>query len=154
MREFFFILGFTSMTTFLLISPQPSLTEFHDAFQVVFVDPSGHLNMCADMTACAYKQVCTVTTAVCAITMRLSQRDEATGFDLFSFNFGLQLQHEASVSMEFWDNPTVDGFHCLLMTPTPMMRTSDHVFQYVCLSTNGTKPKVAAWFSYPFSAFL
>lgn len=36
---------------------QPSQPEFHDAFQVVFVDPSGHLNMCADMTACTYKQV-------------------------------------------------------------------------------------------------
>uniref|UniRef100_A0A8C9XJR0 Nucleolar protein 6 n=1 Tax=Sander lucioperca TaxID=283035 RepID=A0A8C9XJR0_SANLU len=69
--------------------------EFHDAFQVVFVDPSGHLNMCADMTACTYKQ----------------------------------LQHEASVSMQFWDNPTVDGFHSLLMTPKPMIRTSDHIFQ-------------------------
>nr|XP_020450136.1 nucleolar protein 6 [Monopterus albus] len=73
----------------------PSLAEFHSAFQVVFVDPSGHLNLCADMTACTYKQ----------------------------------LQHEASVSMQFWDNPTVDGFHSLLMTPKPMMRTSDHVFQ-------------------------
>uniref|UniRef100_A0A673CSP1 Nucleolar protein 6 n=1 Tax=Sphaeramia orbicularis TaxID=375764 RepID=A0A673CSP1_9TELE len=73
----------------------PSLSEFHSAFQVVFVDPSGHLNMCADMTACTYKQ----------------------------------LQHEASVSMQFWDNPTVDGFHSLLMTPKTMIRTSDHVFQ-------------------------
>ncbi|XP_078106622.1 nucleolar protein 6 [Sander vitreus] len=76
-------------------STAPSLAEFHDAFQVVFVDPSGHLNMCADMTACTYKQ----------------------------------LQHEASVSMQFWDNPTVDGFHSLLMTPKPMIRTSDHIFQ-------------------------
>ncbi|KAA8592916.1 hypothetical protein FQN60_018371 [Etheostoma spectabile] len=73
----------------------PSLAEFHNAFQVVFVDPSGHLNMCADMTTCTYKQ----------------------------------LQHEASVSMQFWDNPTVDGFHSLLMTPKPMIRTSDHIFQ-------------------------
>ncbi|KAE8292305.1 Nucleolar protein 6 [Larimichthys crocea] len=73
----------------------PALAEFHSAFQVVFVDPSGHLNMCADMTACTYKQ----------------------------------LQHEASVSMQFWDDPTVDGFHSLLMTPKPMIRTSDHVFQ-------------------------
>uniref|UniRef100_A0A665T5Y7 Nucleolar protein 6 n=1 Tax=Echeneis naucrates TaxID=173247 RepID=A0A665T5Y7_ECHNA len=73
----------------------PSLADFHNAFQVVFVDPSGHLNMCADMTACTYKQ----------------------------------LQHEASVSMQFWDNPTVDGFHSLLMTSKPMIRTSDHVFQ-------------------------
>uniref|UniRef100_A0A8D3DKR0 Nucleolar protein 6 n=1 Tax=Scophthalmus maximus TaxID=52904 RepID=A0A8D3DKR0_SCOMX len=73
----------------------PPLAEFHSAFQVVFVDPSGHLNMCADMTACTYKQ----------------------------------LQHEASVSMQFWDNPSVDGFHSLLMTPKPMIRTSDHVFQ-------------------------
>uniref|UniRef100_A0A673CSG7 Nucleolar protein 6 n=1 Tax=Sphaeramia orbicularis TaxID=375764 RepID=A0A673CSG7_9TELE len=76
-------------------STAPSLSEFHSAFQVVFVDPSGHLNMCADMTACTYKQ----------------------------------LQHEASVSMQFWDNPTVDGFHSLLMTPKTMIRTSDHVFQ-------------------------
>uniref|UniRef100_A0A7N8YJ63 Nucleolar protein 6 n=1 Tax=Mastacembelus armatus TaxID=205130 RepID=A0A7N8YJ63_9TELE len=76
-------------------STAPSLVEFHNAFQVVFVDPSGHLNMCADMTACTYKQ----------------------------------LQHEASVSMKFWDDPTVDGFHSLLMTPKPMIRTSDHVFQ-------------------------
>ncbi|KAF6725205.1 Nucleolar protein 6 [Oryzias melastigma] len=76
-------------------STAPSLAEFHSAFQVVFVDPSGHLNMCSDMTACTYKQ----------------------------------LQHEASLSMQFWDEPTVDGFHCLLMTPKPMIRTSDHVFQ-------------------------
>ncbi|XP_072288566.1 nucleolar protein 6 [Eucyclogobius newberryi] len=76
-------------------STAPSLEEFHKAFQVVFVDPSGHLNLCADMTACSYKQ----------------------------------LQHEASVSMEFWDNATVDGFQSLLMTPKPMIRTSDHVFQ-------------------------
>ncbi|XP_042176280.1 nucleolar protein 6-like [Oncorhynchus tshawytscha] len=76
-------------------STAPSLAEFHTAFQVVFVDPSGHLNMCADMTACTYKQV----------------------------------QHEASLSLQFWDDPTVDGFHALLMTPKPMIRTSDHVFQ-------------------------
>uniref|UniRef100_A0A671YCG0 Nucleolar protein 6 n=1 Tax=Sparus aurata TaxID=8175 RepID=A0A671YCG0_SPAAU len=76
-------------------STAPSLADFHNAFQVVFVDPSGHLNMCADMTACTYKQ----------------------------------LQAEASLSMQFWDDPTVDGFHGLLMTPKPMIRTSDHVFQ-------------------------
>ncbi|KAM4616374.1 nucleolar protein 6 [Polymixia lowei] len=76
-------------------STAPSLAEFQSAFQVVFVDPSGHLNMCADMTSCTYKQV----------------------------------QHEASLSMQFWDDPTVDGFHALLMTPKPMSRTSDHVFQ-------------------------
>ncbi|XP_071382591.1 nucleolar protein 6 [Centroberyx affinis] len=76
-------------------STAPALAEFQGAFQVVFVDPSGHLNMCADMTACTYKQV----------------------------------QHEASLSMQFWDDPTVDGFHALLMTPKPMIRTSDHIFQ-------------------------
>lgn len=41
------------------------MEEFHNVFQVVFVDPSGHLNMCADMTACTYKQVNTVKTNVC-----------------------------------------------------------------------------------------
>lgn len=76
-------------------SSAPSLSEFQSAFQVVFVDPSGHLNLCADMTACTYKQV----------------------------------QHEATLSLQFWDDPTVDGFHALLMTPKPTIRTSDHVFQ-------------------------
>ncbi|KAJ8006168.1 hypothetical protein DPEC_G00125440 [Dallia pectoralis] len=76
-------------------STAPSLAEFHSVFQVVFVDPSGHLNMCADMTASTYKWV----------------------------------QHEAVLSLQFWDDPTVDGFHTLLMTPKPMIRTADHVFQ-------------------------
>ncbi|KAJ7335150.1 hypothetical protein JRQ81_013091, partial [Phrynocephalus forsythii] len=35
----------------------PSLSDFHRAFQVVFVDPSGLLNLCADMTASTYKQI-------------------------------------------------------------------------------------------------
>ncbi|XP_062310472.1 nucleolar protein 6 [Osmerus eperlanus] len=76
-------------------STAPSLSDFHSAFHVVFVDPSGHLNMCADMTTFTYKQV----------------------------------QHEATLSLQFWDDPTVDGFHALLMTPKPMIRTADHVFQ-------------------------
>ncbi|XP_076854204.1 nucleolar protein 6 [Brachyhypopomus gauderio] len=75
-------------------SKAPSLPEFHSAFQVVFVDPSGHLNMCADMTACTYKQI----------------------------------QYEASLSLQFWDDPTLDGFHALLMTPKPMVRTYDNVY--------------------------
>ncbi|XP_072520710.1 nucleolar protein 6 [Salminus brasiliensis] len=76
-------------------SKAPSLSEFHSAFQVVFVDPSGHLNMCADMTTCTYKQI----------------------------------QHEASLSLQFWDDPTLDSFQALLMTPKPMIRTYDHVYQ-------------------------
>ncbi|KAI5088223.1 nucleolar protein 6 [Silurus meridionalis] len=76
-------------------SKAPSLPEFHSAFQVVFVDPSGHLNMCADMTTFTYKQI----------------------------------QHEASLSLQFWDDPTLDGFQALLMTPKPMIRTYDNVYQ-------------------------
>ncbi|XP_066513150.1 nucleolar protein 6 [Hoplias malabaricus] len=76
-------------------SKAPSLSEFHSSFQVVFVDPSGHLNMCADMTSCTYKQI----------------------------------QHEASLSLQFWDDPTVDGFQALLMTQKPMIRSYDNVFQ-------------------------
>uniref|UniRef100_A0A8C2G045 Nucleolar protein 6 n=1 Tax=Cyprinus carpio TaxID=7962 RepID=A0A8C2G045_CYPCA len=37
----------------------PSLPEFHAAFSVVFVDPSGHLNLLADMTVFTYKRVST-----------------------------------------------------------------------------------------------
>ncbi|KAG5841083.1 hypothetical protein ANANG_G00195830 [Anguilla anguilla] len=76
-------------------STAPSLSEFHSAFPVVFVDPSGHLNLCADMTANTYKQV----------------------------------QHEATLSLQFWDDPTLDGFQALLMTPKPLIRTYDHLFQ-------------------------
>ncbi|XP_043934033.1 nucleolar protein 6 isoform X1 [Protopterus annectens] len=35
----------------------PSLAEFHQAFDVVMVDPSGYVNLCAEMTASKYKQV-------------------------------------------------------------------------------------------------
>uniref|UniRef100_A0A8C2G3N5 Nucleolar protein 6 n=1 Tax=Cyprinus carpio TaxID=7962 RepID=A0A8C2G3N5_CYPCA len=38
---------------------KPSLPEFHAAFSVVFVDPSGHLNLLADMTVFTYKRVST-----------------------------------------------------------------------------------------------
>lgn len=106
---------------------QPSLPEFHDAFQVVFVDPSGHLNMCADMTACTYKKVHFKKNMIIIFIFIFFFQASYTCFCCF---ISLQLQHEASVSMQFWDNPTVDGFHSLLMTPKPMIRTSDHVFQY------------------------
>lgn len=36
---------------------QPTLDDFHQAFEVVFVDPSGLVNLCADMTASKYHQV-------------------------------------------------------------------------------------------------
>ncbi|NXP62701.1 NOL6 protein, partial [Chloropsis cyanopogon] len=35
----------------------PVLDNFHQAFEVVFVDPSGLVNLCADMTASKYHQV-------------------------------------------------------------------------------------------------
>lgn len=40
-----------------LSAPQPTLAEFHQLFAVVFVDPSGRLNLCADVTASTYNQV-------------------------------------------------------------------------------------------------
>uniref|UniRef100_UPI00398EAFAB nucleolar protein 6 n=1 Tax=Pristiophorus japonicus TaxID=55135 RepID=UPI00398EAFAB len=35
----------------------PSLADFQQAFEVVFVDPSGFVNLCAEMTASKYKQI-------------------------------------------------------------------------------------------------
>ncbi|GAB0202884.1 nucleolar protein 6 [Grus japonensis] len=35
----------------------PVLDDFHQAFEVVFVDPSGLVNLCADMTASKYHQI-------------------------------------------------------------------------------------------------
>uniref|UniRef100_A0A673LEW0 Nucleolar protein 6 n=1 Tax=Sinocyclocheilus rhinocerous TaxID=307959 RepID=A0A673LEW0_9TELE len=39
------------------------------------------------------------------------------------------IQHEASLPLKFWDDPTVDGFHALFMTPKSMLRTYDNVFK-------------------------
>lgn len=36
---------------------QPSKADFHAEFDVVFVDPSGYLNLCAGMTTAQYKRV-------------------------------------------------------------------------------------------------
>ncbi|XP_078530850.1 nucleolar protein 6 [Lissotriton helveticus] len=36
---------------------QPAVADFHQAFEVVFVDPSGFVNLCADMTESKYKQL-------------------------------------------------------------------------------------------------
>ncbi|KAE8636849.1 hypothetical protein XENTR_v10003167 [Xenopus tropicalis] len=38
-------------------SSLPSLHDFHEAFQVVFVDPLGVVNLCADMTTNKYHQI-------------------------------------------------------------------------------------------------
>ncbi|KAM4808387.1 nucleolar protein 6 [Rhinophrynus dorsalis] len=35
----------------------PSIPDFHQAFEVVFIDPLGIVNLCADMTASKYRQV-------------------------------------------------------------------------------------------------
>uniref|UniRef100_A0A8C4WRC8 Nucleolar protein 6 n=1 Tax=Eptatretus burgeri TaxID=7764 RepID=A0A8C4WRC8_EPTBU len=36
---------------------QPLLLDFHTAYDVVFVDPTGHVNLCADMTIATYQRV-------------------------------------------------------------------------------------------------
>lgn len=41
----------------LLSASQPVLADFHQVFPVVFLDSTGHLNLCADVTASTYKQV-------------------------------------------------------------------------------------------------
>ncbi|KAM3939859.1 nucleolar protein 6 [Leptodactylus fuscus] len=38
-------------------SSTPSISDFHQAFEVVFVDPLGIVNLCADMTAAKYRQI-------------------------------------------------------------------------------------------------
>ncbi|XP_073445908.1 nucleolar protein 6 isoform X1 [Dendrobates tinctorius] len=38
-------------------SASPSVADFHQAFEVVFVDPLGLVNLCAEMTAAKYKQI-------------------------------------------------------------------------------------------------
>lgn len=42
---------------FIFVFFQPSKADFHAGFDVVFVDPSGYLNLCAGMTGAQYKRV-------------------------------------------------------------------------------------------------
>ena len=42
---------------FILLFLQPSKADFHSGFDVVFVDPSGYLNLCAGMTVAQYRRV-------------------------------------------------------------------------------------------------
>lgn len=62
-----------------------------------------------------------------------SQLLEEFGFLFPSYSLLLcllaQVQLEAKRSMEILDDRMVDGFQALLMTPKPMLRTFDHVFQ-------------------------
>ena len=39
---------------------RPSLEDFHSAFDVVFVDTTGYVNLCADMSASHYRLVFTL----------------------------------------------------------------------------------------------
>ncbi|XP_025215608.1 nucleolar protein 6 isoform X2 [Theropithecus gelada] len=86
----------------------PALADFHQAFSVVFLDFSGRLNLCADVTASTYHQ----------------------GWSLL----WLQVQYEARLSMTLLDSRADDGFQLLLMTPKPMIRAFDHVLHLHPLS--------------------
>ncbi|XP_011835415.1 PREDICTED: nucleolar protein 6 isoform X2 [Mandrillus leucophaeus] len=86
----------------------PALADFHQAFSVVFLDSSGRLNLCADVTASTYHQ----------------------GWSLL----WLQVQYEARLSMTLLDSRADDGFQLLLMTPKPMIRAFDHVLHLHPLS--------------------
>jgi len=39
------------------IENRPSLEDFHSAFDVVFVDSTGYVNLCSDMSAAHYRLV-------------------------------------------------------------------------------------------------
>ncbi|XP_011804032.1 PREDICTED: nucleolar protein 6 isoform X2 [Colobus angolensis palliatus] len=86
----------------------PALADFHQAFSVVFLDSSGRLNLCADVTASTYHQGWSV--------------------------LWLQVQYEARLSMTLLDSRADNGFHLLLMTPKPMIRAFDHVLHLHPLS--------------------
>ena len=36
---------------------RPALSDFHDAFEVVFVDSTGYVNLCAGMSTATYNRV-------------------------------------------------------------------------------------------------
>jgi len=43
------------------IENRPSLGDFHSAFDVVFVDSTGYVNLCSDMSAAHYRLVLLLT---------------------------------------------------------------------------------------------
>jgi len=42
------------------LANRPSLEDFHSAFDVVFIDTTGYVNLCADMSAVHYRLVFTL----------------------------------------------------------------------------------------------
>ncbi len=73
----------------------PSLDVFHSGYAVVFVDSSGLLNLCADVSRESYRW----------------------------------LQHEASLALQFLDDPTSRGFEALFMKPVPIEQKFDVLCQ-------------------------
>ena len=73
---------------------QPSLDSFHSSFDVVFVDSSGYLNLCAGVSRERYQW----------------------------------LKHEASLALSYLDDPAINGFEALFMTPLPHL----HKFDLLC----------------------
>lgn len=121
---------------------------------MVFLDSSGQLNLCADVTAATYHQVPTAL-LLASPSYSLLQTPESPAF-LYSelrvslllslspwvheetvvavfwlslFAWPPQVQHEAQLSMALLDSKVDDGLQMLLMTPKPMIRAFDHVLQ-------------------------
>ena len=140
---------------FVLLFLQPSKADFHSGFDVVFVDPSGYLNLCAGMTAAQYRRVsvlCCInhyrtqicnqpigSVVYCPWHIRIFSCQKRKEVILLSSRIVLftiislinsQLQHEARLSLEFLDSSLfMDSFEVLFMKPVPFTQTFDQFLQ-------------------------
>ncbi|PIK61547.1 putative nucleolar protein 6-like [Apostichopus japonicus] len=76
-------------------STLPSIDDFHSAYEVVFIDQTGFLNLCAEMKKNTYEQV----------------------------------KFEASCTLGYLSDSSVDSFQLLCMTSVPFSRKYDQVIQ-------------------------
>ncbi|XP_054288165.1 nucleolar protein 6-like [Macrosteles quadrilineatus] len=77
----------------------PKLQEFHEHFDVVFVDATGYCNLAASVNRLTY----------------------------------LRIRQEAKLAVDCLDNPNMNSFQALFMTPMPFLRQFDHV---LCIQKN------------------
>ncbi|KAJ8304133.1 hypothetical protein KUTeg_017716 [Tegillarca granosa] len=73
----------------------PDLSEVHEIFEVVFMDVTGYVNLCSNMTKSLFYRV------------------------------GTQVQDEARLAVSILENQNVDGFTAMFMTPVTFVRKFD-----------------------------
>lgn len=96
----------------------PSVSDFHSAFQVVFIDCSGYLNICSNVFKSNYVHVSlNLNLYFCFYIILLLS---------CNFFFFLQIKNECIFAVEMLDNSNMNSFPCLFLTKANFLQQFDH----------------------------